>query len=366
MSTVGITGSDGLIGFHLRAYLYGVPGIAIRTANRQTFSDPAQLAEFVGGCDVIVHLAGVNRANDEEIERQNPALADELISAMERAGAPPQVLFSSSTQIDSESVYGRSKRAATERFRAWSKRSGASFGNLVLPNVFGEFGKPFYNSAISTFCHQLARGEEPKIIQDREVEWIHAQQVAVRIHQLIEKREAGEFRIAGKALKVTEVLRSLQGMAELYARQQVPEVRTEFDLLLFNTYRSYLFPTHYPVPLKLHTDNRGSLFEAIKSENGGQTFVSSTRPGITRGNHYHRRKVERFLVIQGEAVIRIRKLFSGEVREFRVNGDEPRFIDIPTFHTHNITNVGSSGLMTLFWAHEIFNPGDPDTYAEAV
>ena len=138
------------------------------------------------------------------------------------------------------------------------------------------------------------------------------------------------------------------------------------ELDFFNTYRSYLYPDHYPVPLNLRTDARGGLFEAVKSHQGGQTFLSTTHPGVTRGRHYHHHKVERFLVVSGQAEIRIRRLFGDEVRVFKVNGAEPCFIDMPTFHTHEITNVGDTDLLTLFWSHEIFDPSNPDTYSEPV
>ena len=138
------------------------------------------------------------------------------------------------------------------------------------------------------------------------------------------------------------------------------------DLDLFNTYRSYLYPRHYPVTLPLHSDARGHLYEAVKSLHGGQCFISTTKPGITRGNHYHTRKLERFLVLNGDAVIRIRKLLTGDIVEFKVSGAAPQYIDMPTFCTHDITNMGQSDLMTLFWAHEIFDPQRSDTIREPV
>jgi UDP-2-acetamido-2,6-beta-L-arabino-hexul-4-ose reductase len=172
--------------------------------------------------------------------------------------------------------------------------------------------------------------------------------------------------VPGRALKVSELLARLNGIAGLYNCQIVPDLRDLLDLRLFNTFRSYLFPNYYPVTLAVHEDNRGALFEAVKSRNAGQMFFSTTKHGVTRGNHYHTRKFERFLVTSGEAVIRLRKLFSGEIVDFRVSGSRPQYIDMPTFYTHNITNIGSTDLVTVFWAHEIFDKDDPDTYPESV
>jgi UDP-2-acetamido-2,6-beta-L-arabino-hexul-4-ose reductase len=190
--------------------------------------------------------------------------------------------------------------------------------------------------------------------------------VAAGIENAIMCRKGGEVRMTGVKSKVSELLARLEHMSALYLDQVVPDLRNPIDLDLFNTYRSYLFPDYYPVSVKCHSDSRGNLFEAVRSFSGGQIFFSNTHPGITRGNHYHNRKVERFLVVEGDALIRVRKLFSGNVSEFRVSGRVPQFVDIPTLHTHSISNIGDSNLATLFWAHEIFDPNDSDTYPEPV
>lgn len=363
---IGISGITGLIGWHLRAYLQGRPWVEVRVATRDTFVDPAAMAQFVSGLDAVAHLAGMNRGEDAEIEAINLQLVEALIEACERTASRPHIVFSSSTHVERDTAYGRSKWEGATRLRRWAGKHGARFTNLILPHVFGEFGKPFYNSAVSTFCHQLALGETPSIIVDGQLGLIHAQQVAARILQIATSWEDGEVRMEGEPLTVSELLARLERMADLYNAQLVPDLRSPLDLQLFNTYRSYLFPHFYPVSVKLHSDDRGHLFEAVRSLNSGQVFLSTTHPGITRGNHYHTRKVERFLVAEGEAVIRIRKLFSSEVLEFQVSGVHPQYIDMPTFSTHSITNVGSSDLITLFWTHEIFDPNDSDTYPEPV
>jgi UDP-2-acetamido-2,6-beta-L-arabino-hexul-4-ose reductase len=363
---IGITGIDGLIGWHLRCFLNECANIQVLPGNRARLATQTLLDEFVVGADAIVHLAGMNRGDDNEIETTNIALTEALISACEGTGRTPHIVFASSTHVARDTAYARSKRRCAQRLDEWAKRRGARFTTFVMPHVFGECGKPFYNSAVSTFCYQLANAQPPRIIQDSALELIHAQRVAESIFDVIENGHTGEVVIKGFPITVSDVLRKLGHFAQLYRDQIIPPIGTEIDLALFNTYRSYLYPTHYPVTVDRKTDERGSLFEAVRSLNGGQSFISTTKPGIVRGNHYHRRKVERFFVLDGKATIRIRKLFASEILEFVVCGDKPQYIDIPTLHTHNITNTGDTTLTTLFWAHEIFDAAHPDTYREQV
>ena len=362
---VGVTGADGLLGTHVRAYLHGIPEMHVRVAGRQTFGSGA-LTTFVEGCDVIIHLAGMNRGDDLVVAETNVALARQLVTALNKTGSQAHILFSSSTHIERDTPYGASKREVASLLEAWATGSKGKFTNVILPGVFGEGGKPFYNSVVSTFCYQLATGETPTPHNDALTEQIHAQEVARRMEAIIREGVVGDVRVQGHSLTVYALLNTLTGMQELYGQHIIPDLREDLRRDLFNTFRSYLYPQHYPVRLTLHTDPRGSLFEAVKSLNGGQSFMSTTHPGITRGNHYHTRKVERFLVTGGEAEIRLRHLFGQEVQTFRVSGDQPSYVDIPTIHTHNITNVGAATLSTLFWTHELFDPANPDTVAELV
>ncbi|GGR36097.1 polysaccharide biosynthesis C-terminal domain-containing protein [Deinococcus ruber] len=363
--TVAVTGAGGLLGTHVLAYLRSLQDVTVRAATRETFTNDT-LPEVVSGCDAVIHLAGMNRGDDAMVARINLELTHQLVSALQQTESRAHVLFSSSTHIERDTAYGASKRAATAVLREWADQHGGSLSNVILPGVFGEGGRPYYNSVVSTFCYQLATGETPTPHQDSPIEQIHAQEVARRFEQLIRERHAGDLRVHGSPLTVFGLLATLQDMHALYQQHIIPDLREDLRRDLFNTYRSYLYPTHYPVSLPLHTDARGSLFEAIKSPNGGQSFLSTTHPGITRGNHYHTRKVERFLVVGGEAEIRLRHLLKREIQSFRVSGERPSYIDIPTLHTHNITNVGTTPLMTLFWTHELFDPARPDTVAELV
>lgn len=363
---IGITGSDGLLGWHLRAFLKSLGGHEVHVANRATFGTAGSLQTFVSGLDALVHLAGMNRGPEADVESTNVTLAREVVAALEATGMKPALVFANSTHVTRDTGYGRGKRAAAALIRSWADRNETAFADLVFPHIFGEQGKPFYNSVVSTFCHQLARSDVPEIKVDGELELLHAQAAARRCMSAIDRTENGTFRVEGVPMRVSALLERLGAMHECYRTQLIPDLRVPLDVELFNTLRSYLYPDHYPVPLTLHSDTRGSLFEAIKSSNGGQAFLSRTRAGITRGNHFHTRKIERFLVAAGNAEIRLRRLFTDEVRVFPVSGDRPSYIDIPTLHTHSITNTGDSELVTLFWSNEIFDPSDSDTFLEPV
>lgn len=366
MARIAITGADGFLGWHASARLHGEKAHQPVRIGRAGFSDPTRLAEAVGQADAVFHIAGMNRGPDEEVERTNVSLAESLVSALDASGSKAHVVFANSTHIDRDTRYASGKRAAAAALRAWAERRDARFTDLVLPNLFGECGRPFYNSVVSTFCHQLAAGETPRIHQDSEIELLHAQEAVAHMLEALTQGRVGTVRPGGHRVRVSTLLARLTEMSSQYERQLIPALSDPFDLAMFNTLRAYRYPAHYPVALELREDVRGSLFEAVRSLHGGQCFLSTTKPGVTRGNHYHRGKLERFLVVQGEAVIRIRRLFSDEVREFAVTGDKPAYIDMPAFHTHNITNTGTGTLLTMFWAHEIFDPAAPDTYAEAV
>ena len=364
---IGITGAGGFLGFHLRAFLYAQGGHDVRLATRETFSDPVALDGFVRDLDGVAHFAGMNRGDEAILEAANASLASELVAAFRRTGAQPALAFANSTHVERETGYGRGKRAAAERLAEWAASAGTPFANFVFPNVFGEFGRPFYNSVVATFCHQLANGHTPEIQADAKLELLHAQVVASCCAKALMQGESGTIRPAGESRKVSELLDRLRYMHDRYvAAKVIPDLSDPLDLRLFNTLRSYLYPSHYPVSLNLRSDARGSLFEAVKAMQGGQTFLSTSHPGITRGNHYHLRKVERFLVVSGSAEIRVRKLFSDDLKTFLVSGNAPCYVDMPAFHTHSITNVGTDELLTLFWSNEIFDPADTDTFTEAV
>jgi UDP-2-acetamido-2,6-beta-L-arabino-hexul-4-ose reductase len=359
---IAVTGSQGLIGWHLMCALHAA-GIEASGPDRNAVNNSTELAEALDGADVVVHAAGANRGSDEEVSATNVRLASTLADALERLPKPPTVIYTNSTHIDRDTAYGNSKREAAA-ILAGSK--SARFIDLVLPGVFGEHGKPYYNSVVSTFCHQLSIDEELSVKDDAQLELLHAQDVADVIIGAATDASEGTLCVPGEPITVTALAERLSSMNARYSSGVVPSIGDPFDRALFNTMRSYRFPSLYPTVLDPKSDQRGSLVELVKADTGGQMFISSTKPGVTRGNHYHRRKVERFVVVEGAATISLRRLFTDDVVTFEVSGDEPVAIDMPTMHTHNITNVGDDSLTTVFWADEIFDPERPDTFGEPV
>lgn len=366
MVRLGITGCRGLLGWHLRSYLHHKENFQIIPADRTTFETREGIESFVSQSDVIVHFAAMNRGEDAKILETNLHLTDTLISACEKTGRTPFILFASTYHLFKTTAYAYSKKISSEHLKAWAQRSGGKFCNLVLPNIFGECGRPFYNSVVSTFCHQVANGEKPEILIDQEIDLMHALRLAAKIEEVILSGQTGDVLIKGTPIGVTPLLSKIRSFADSYKQGIVPCLQEPFDLDLFNTYRSYLFPSQYPFQTELKKNSQGFLYEAEKNRNGGQTFISHILPGTTFGNHYHQHQIERIMVLSGKADIRIRRLFSNQVEFFSVNGDEPKYIDLPALHTYDISNTGKCDLITLFWSNEILGPEKADTYPEKV
>lgn len=371
-----VTGSSGLLGTHALALLHAQnkglifaglnPCWDIVPVNHNDFLSPESLVDKLTGCELLLHFAGVNRGVESEVREGNPNIARALVLGLVDAGAQPHIVYANSVHSQSDTPYGLSKRKAASILANFSEQSGSAFSDVLLPHVFGEFGKPFYNSVTATLCAQVVAKQEPDIAHGATVQLRYAGDVAVEMLRLANNDFGGQYCLDGTHIEVAEIYNTLLGFRERYRANRFPDLTDPFKLKLFNTYRSYEFPELYPRVLKLNGDARGVLFEAVKGGNGGQTFMSWTEPGVERGNHFHLEKVERFVVVSGHADIRIRKLFDEKIHTFHVSGDLPVAVDIPTLHTHSIVNTGSERLLTLFWAHEEFNIEQPDTYAELV
>lgn len=376
MINVGITGQPGFVGTHLYNELGLLSDSVVRIPFEDSFFESeAQLRAFVKRCDVIVHLAAMNRHPDPGvIFETNIRLVKQLIAAMEAEHVTPHMLFSSSTQEERDNEYGRSKREGRELLEAWAKRNGASFTGLVVPNVYGPFGRPGYNSFIATFCYKLTHGEQPEVLQDSSVKLIYVGSLCKHIINKIQSAHLSNIPIIERdevphdfEKKVTEILQLLNTYKELYFDQGfIPVLKDRNEVNLFNTFCGYMdFSSIYPRKLVKHEDQRGMFVETVKLGIGGQVSFSTTVPGITRGNHYHTRKIERFTVIRGKARIQLRKIGTDEVLDFYLDGNEPAYVDMPVWYTHNITNIGEEELYTQFWINEWYDPNDGDTYFEA-
>jgi UDP-2-acetamido-2,6-beta-L-arabino-hexul-4-ose reductase len=369
---VGITGQQGFIGQALFITLGLSPEEFERVQfEREFFEDQAKLEKFVSECDVIVHLAAMNRHHDPSfIYETNISLVHKLINALVKSKSQAHVLFSSSSQEERDNLYGRSKKEGRELLANWATQSGALFTGLIIPNVFGPFGNPYYNSFIATFSHQLTHVEQPKIDVDGQVKLIYVNELVNTLIQEIRSNKGKSlFNIPHTSeYKVSEILQLLQNYeAQYFKNGIIPVLNTPFEINLFNTFRSYIdHKNHFPVKYVKNTDPRGSFVEIIRLNVGGQISFSTTVPGITRGNHYHTRKIERFSVIRGKALIQLRKIGTSEVLDFYLDGDEPSYVDMPIWYTHNIKNIGDEELYTNFWINEFYDAKDPDTYLEDV
>jgi len=364
---VGITGQAGFVGTHLFHYLELQADVVCVPFADDYFDDPSVFDRWVRQCDVIVHLAALNRHNDpQEIYDTNIRLTRQLVESMERTQSRPHVLFSSSVQEERDNPYGKSKLECRKMLATWAQGSGGVFTGLVIPNVFGPFGLPFYNSVVGTFCHQLTHGDTCRIDVDNVLELIYVGELVEVILECVRRsRNDPKYRVPGTAeRKVTEIRDLLQQFKEDYFDEGViPVLHDRFELHLFNTFRCHIESgSHFPVKLTQHTDPRGCFCEILRLGTGGQVSFSTTHPGITRGNHFHTRKIERFAVIGGKANIALRRIGTEDLLSFDLDGSEPAYVDMPIWYTHNITNTGTEDLVTVFWISECYDPADPDTF----
>ena len=363
---LALTGGDGFLGWHVRVLVraLGWPDPVLLT--RAELAEVPAVASALADADLVLHLAGANRGEPSEIAAGNIDAAAALARGLRAMPVPPPtVVFANSIQAGNGTAYGDSKAAAADLLRR-AVEPDSEFRDVLLPNLYGEHGRPRYNSVVATFCRILADGGEPQVADDRELHLVHVTDAAAH---LLGAPEAGSWDASMPALRidVPTLAARLRSYAEHYRATQFPPLLTRHDVRLFNTYRSHCFPEAYPMPVPRHADVRGELVEVVKAHGGaGQTFCSTSRPAVTRGEHFHLAKVERFAVLRGTAEISLRRIGYPDVVRFPVGGDEPVVVDMPTMWAHSITNTGSDELLTAFWTNEVFDPRRPDTYPEAV
>ena len=357
-----VTGANGFIGWHTRLRLAALSDHEVLAVDRTNW---ASLGDLAARADAVIHLAGVNRAaTAAHVEEGNLELARSLAGAI----GPRQLrlVYANSIQDGNSSPYGQGKAGAREILRQASSDSGGSMVDVRLPNVFGEHGLPNYNSFVATFVDSVIRGVQPRV-SDGHVGLVHAQGAAALLLDALDT-EAERVDSPAEEHEIAGVWALLQEFAAHYLpRGDIPDLSSPFRVDLFNTFRAALFPSAYPIVLVPHSDTRGSFVETVRSHGGeGQTSMSTTVPGVTRGEHFHLTKIERFVVLRGQATIRLRRMFTNEVVQFHVEGERPVAVDMPTGWAHDITNVGSHTLLTQFWSNEIFRPEAPDTFPERV
>ncbi len=362
-----VTGAKGFIGKNLIAELKNRKYDDVFGFDKET--DSNLLDDYCKEADFVFHLAGVNRPKEQaEFMEGNFGFTSELLNALKKHQNICPVMISSSIQAELNNPYGESKKAGEDLLFAYSEETGSK--NLVyrFPNVFGKWCRPNYNSVVATFCYNIAHGLPIKINNpETELTLVYIDDVVAEfikaLDHKINKGSDGYCHVE-RVFKVT-----LQQLADLiYSFSEsrktliMPNFEDEFERFLYATYLSYLPEDTFGYKLEMKHDNRGWLAEFIKSKQFGQIFISRTKPGITRGNHWHHTKNEKFLVVSGKGVISFRKIDSDEVIEYFVSGDKMEVVDIPTGYVHNITNTGDDDLITIMWANELYNPERPDTH----
>lgn len=370
MMTILITGSEGFVGMNLRVTLQQRQDI--RLLFFDVNNDPAELYPLLNQADFVFHLAGVNRPqNLEDFTSGNTGLTDQICSYLVAQKRSVPLAITSSIQAGLNNAYGISKRGAEDVVFAYGRETGARVYVFRLPNVFGKWCRPNYNSAVATFCNNIAHGlpiqvNDPKVV----MHLVYIDDVVQTLCNLLEGKEQkdGNFNQVEPvhSIALGEIVELITSFKESRDQRSIPNMADPFTKKLYATYLSYLPTDQFRYPLKMNADARGSFTEFIKTPDRGQVSVNISKPGITKGNHWHHTKNEKFLVVSGEGVIRFRKIGSSVIIKYDVSGDKLEVVDIPTGYTHNISNTGETDLVTVMWCNELFDQENPDTYFERV
>lgn len=369
-----ITGAYGFIGKNLSAELKNRGECELLLCGRDTTDD--ELRSYALECDFVFHLAGINRPKrEEEFMEGNRDFTDKLLSLLSENGKCPPVIMSSSIQAKLDNPYGRSKKAGEEAVLSYHEKTGADVYIYRLPNVFGKWCRPEYNSVVATFCHHIANGL-PIRVNDRgtNLSLVYIDDVLKDFISVLyneekdTKRKSEIWRTIPVSYKITlgELADTICSFPEIRKNINVPDMGNELVKKLYSTYLSYLPEDKFSYPLNTHEDDRGSFTEFIRTPERGQFSVNISKPGITKGNHWHHTKNEKFLVVKGEGLIRFRRTGCEGVTEYRVSGKKLEVVDIPCGYTHSIVNVGNEDMVTLMWANEVYDPENPDTFYEEV
>ena len=381
-----VTGAGGFIGKNLTAELKNrgfdeVWEYDINTGRPMLF-------KYARDCDFVFHLAGVNRPKEEsEFMEGNCGFTGELIRALVENNNPAPILVSSSIQAELSNPYGESKRAGEELLFRYAEEYGAEVFVYRLPNVFGKWCRPDYNSVVATFCNNIARSM-PIRINDGEtvLKLVYIDDV---VNEFIGRMEAFEKSLSsgdrtarneqGSAsgrtfygipvtysIKLSGLAECIEGFKASRSSLMIPDFKDELTKKLYSTYLSYLPEDDFSYALDMHKDQRGSFTEFIKTGTSGQVSVNVVKPGITKGEHWHHSKNEKFLVVSGQGLFQFRKYGEERIIEYRVSGEELKVLDIPTGYVHNIINEGKEDMVVIIWANEVFDPARPDTYYEKV
>ena len=378
-----VTGANGFVGRNLVSQLeniasgkarnYAIAGEELHVLCYDVDSDPAALEEYCRRADFVFNLAGVNRPEDpSEFMKGNFGFASLLLDTLKKCGNSCPVMISSSTQAALDNPYGESKRAGEELLFEYGRETGAKVLVYRFPNVFGKWCRPNYNSAVATFCHNIAHGL-PIRVNDPSVV-MHLVYIDDVVDELIgalsgDEHRAGAFCEVPVVHEITlgGIVDLLYSFRDMQQDLEVPDLGDAFTKKLYSTYLSYLPKERFCYPLKMNVDNRGSFTEIIRTVDRGQFSVNISKPGITKGEHWHHTKNEKFVVVSGHGLVQLRKIGTDEVINFEVCGEKMEVVEMIPGYTHNIINLSDTeDLVTFMWANEAFNPERPDTYFEPV
>jgi UDP-2-acetamido-2,6-beta-L-arabino-hexul-4-ose reductase len=361
-----ITGAKGFVGKNLVAEFKNQGFQDLLEFDVDT--DPALLDGYAASCEFVFHLAGVNRPKDQtEFMTGNFGFTSQLLDALKKHGNKAPVLITSSTQAAFDNPYGQSKKAGEELLFQYGKENDVKVFVYRLPNVFGKWCRPNYNSAVATFCHNTAHGlpiqvNDPNVVMNL----VYVDDV---VASLIDKLKNGkpDAEVYSEVtpvhtIKLGEIVELINQFKTSRETLQVPDMGDAFTKKLYSTYLSYLPEDQFSYLLKMNVDNRGSFTEFLKSPERGQVSINISKPGITKGNHWHHTKNEKFLVVSGKGVIRFRKTDSAAIIAYYVSGEKLEVVDIPVGYTHNIENLGDTDMVTVMWVNEVFDKEKPDTF----
>lgn len=361
-----VTGTNGFVGKNLIAELNNRGYNHIYKFDIDT--DTTLLDEFTKNCGFVFHLAGVNRPKDEkDFMEGNFGFTSELLELLKKHNNKSSILITSSIQAERDNSYGNSKRAGEELLFNYSKETGAKVLVYRLPNLFGKWSRPNYNTVVATYCHNISRGLDIQINnEDAELTLCYIDDVLDEFIRALEGNETknGDYCCVPVThkIKLGDLADRIRSFNESRKELSVPNMEDLLTKKLYSTYLSFLPEDEFSYDLKMNCDNRGSFTEFIRTPERGQVSVNVAKPGITKGNHWHHTKNEKFLVVSGTGLIRFRKIGSDEIIEYKVSGEKFQVVDIPTGYTHSIVNIGNTDMVTVMWASEAFNPEKPDTY----
>lgn len=361
-----VTGAKGFLGKNLVAELRNRGYNNIFEFTREC--DFKLLERYTRECDFVFHLAGVNRPEDEsEFMKGNAEFTSQLLELLKKNRSKAPVLMTSSIQAEIDNPYGRSKRAGEKLLFDYQIENSVEVYVYRLSNLFGKWSKPNYNTVVATFCHNIARDLDVQISDPGvELNLCYIDDVLEEFLKALEgnptMREGYGFVPVTHTIKLGELAELIKSFKESRINLCIPNMEDSLTKKLYSTYLSFLAEDKFSYDLKMHSDNRGSFTEFIRTVERGQVSVNVSKPGITKGNHWHHTKNEKFLVVSGVGLIRFRKIDTDNIIEYRVSGEKLQVVDIPTGYTHSIVNIGESDLVTVMWANECFNPEKPDTY----